>query len=92
MRGKGVSADPGVTTAAPEMDVEEADMGRLLGWSILGGQGMPVDLEDLLEPPGYLLDCADEAELLDGRPCCCLAANGSGVHDGECCPDCRQDD
>ena len=34
------------------------------------------------------LACADEAALLDGRPCCCHAANGSGWHDGACCPEC----
>ena len=68
-------------------------MRRFLGWPIRRRQGRPVDLEDLLEPlPEYLPDCADEAELLDGLPCCCLAANGSGIHDGECCPDCRRDD
>ena len=66
-------------------------MGRFSGWPILEGRGRTVDLEDLLEPPGYIPDCADEAELLDGRPCCCLAANGSGIHDGECCSDCRYD-
>lgn len=52
---------------------------------------MPLErtFRDLLEPPP---DYADEAALLDGRPCCCLAANGCGIHDGECCPDCRCDD
>ena len=33
-----------------------------------------------------------QAELLNGRPCCCLAANGSGIQGGECCSDCRYDD
>ena len=61
-------------------------------WPRRERQDRKVDLEDLLEPLPDSLDCADEAELLDGRPCCCLAANGTGVHDGECCPDCRQDD
>ena len=47
------------------------------------------DLSDPLEP---LLKCEDEAELLDGRPCCCLANNGSGTHAGTCCPDCGPDE
>ena len=55
-----------------------------LGWS-----ARRADQGDLLEP---LSTCADEVELLAGRPCCCLAANGSGVHDGECCQDCRSND
>ena len=58
------------------------------GWPARGRRDRQADLEDLLEP---LPDCADEAELLDGLPCCCLAANGSGIHGGECCPDCRRD-
>ena len=63
------------------------------GWPARGRRDRQADLEDLLEPlPEYLPDCAGEAELLDGMPCCCLAANGSGIHDGECCPDCRRDD
>lgn len=61
-------------------------MRRFLGWPVRGRQPRQVVLEDLLEP---LPDCVDEAELLGGRPRCCLAANGSGIHDGECCPDCR---
>ena len=65
---------------------------RFLGWPARGRQDRQIDLEDLLEPLPDSPDCEDEAELLDGRPCCCLAANGTGVHDGECCPDCRQDD
>ena len=48
-----------------------------------------IDLSDLLEP---LPTCADEADLLDGRPCCCLASNGSGTHAGACCPDCGPDE
>ena len=60
-------------------------MRRFLGWPIRERQGSPVDLEDLLEPlPEHLPDCVDEAEFLDGLPCCCLAANGSGVHGGKC--------
>ena len=47
------------------------------------------DLGNLPEP---LMTCADEAELLDGRPCCCLASNGSGTHAGACCPDCGPDE
>ena len=57
-----------------------------------GSKDRQVDLEGLLGPLPDPMDCADEAELLDGRPCCCLAANGPGVHDGECYPDCRHDD
>ena len=64
-------------------------MTRFLGWPARGRQDRQIDLADLLEPSP---DCADEAALLDGRPCCCLAANGSGIHDGECCPDCRYND
>ena len=47
------------------------------------------DLGNLPEP---LMTCADEAELLDGLPCCCLASNGSGTHAGACCPDCGSDE
>ena len=54
-----------------------------LGWP--ARRECRADQGDLLEP---LSTCADEMALLAGRPCCCLAANGSGVHDGECCPDC----
>ena len=64
-------------------------MGLFLGWPVRRRRPRTVDLKDLLEP---LPDCVDEAEFLDGQPCCCLAANGSGIHDGECCPDCRYDD
>jgi len=58
-----------------------------LGWP--ARRDRHAGLGDLLEP---LSTCADEVELLAGRPCCCLAANGSGVHDGECCQDCRSND
>lgn len=61
-------------------------MTRFLGWPARGRRDRQADL---LEP---LPDCADEAGLLGGRPCCYLAANGSGIHDGECCPDCRCDE
>ena len=54
-----------------------------LGWPVR--RKRRTDLNDMLEP---LLTCEDEAELLDGRPCCCLASNGSGTHAGACCPDC----
>lgn len=47
------------------------------------------DLSDLLEP---LPTCEDEADSLDGRPCCCLADNGSDTHAGACCPDCEADE
>ena len=52
------------------------------GWGVTGGKGISrtgelwmseSDLDDLPEP---LMTCADEAELLDGRPCCCLAKKG----------------
>ena len=61
-------------------------MTRFFGWPARGRRDRQADLLELLP------DCADEAALLDGRPCCCLAANGSGNHDGECCVDCRHDD
>ena len=52
-------------------------MTRFLGWPARGRRDRQADLSDLLKPP---LDCADEVALLDGRPRCCLVANGSGVH------------
>ena len=64
-------------------------MTRFFGWPSRGRRDRQADLADLLELPP---DCADEAELLDGRPCCCQAENGSGIHDGECCVDCCYDD
>lgn len=53
-------------------------MGRFLGWPVRRRQPRQVVLEDISEP---LPDCAGELELLDGQPCCCLAASGSGIHD-----------
>ena len=44
-----------------------------LGWP--ARRECRADQGDLLEP---LSTCADEMALLAGRPCCCLAANGSG--------------
>lgn len=56
------------------------------GWPARGQRH--TDLSDLLEP---LPTCEAEADLLDGRPCCCLADNVSGTHAGACCPDCGAD-
>ena len=58
-------------------------MGRFFDWPVRRRQPRQVVPKDMLEP---LPDRVDEAELLGGRPRCCLAANGSGIHDGECCP------